>query len=88
MSDEPTDAEFLLYVEVHAQSERHLFSRDHIRRLMELAGTDKLDITTSTVPGFYGVDSAAAKPLIEKARRKIAEAAAGPRKRRRDADSS
>ena len=38
MSDEMSDADFIGYCEIHSKSERALFCRRDVNRLLELAG--------------------------------------------------
>lgn len=62
-----TNAEFLDYFEAHSKTERALFSRDQVARLFRLSGT-----TPSPVPAdWVCVTEYVAKPLIERARRRL-----------------
>lgn len=62
------DEAFLGYVEIHSETERHLFSEGDVRRLLELAGAEGVRCEGSSVPGFVGLDQWAAKPLVKAAR--------------------
>lgn len=63
-----TDAAMLDYVELHSQTERALFHVDHVNRLLELAGHPRADWV-----GFASLRYREARPLIEEARRRLAE---------------
>lgn len=62
-----TDDFFLGYVEIHSETDRALFSREHVRRLHELAGVPVPD-----VPPFAAMHADYAKPLVTKARQRLA----------------
>jgi hypothetical protein len=66
-----TDEELLGYVELHSMTERALFHVSHVNRLLELAGNPgRFDGN-----GFTDLHYQDAKPLIEEARRRLAEQA-------------
>lgn len=66
------DQRFLDYVEAHSCSERHAFSHSDADRLLDLAGEDMIKGTDDCgLPGFVGIDQWAAKPLLEKARKRM-----------------
>jgi hypothetical protein len=66
-----TDEALLDYVELHSQTERALFHVDHVNRLLELAGHPGRFAGN----GFTDLHYQDAKPLIEEARRRLAEQA-------------
>jgi hypothetical protein len=66
--DDDTDEGFLSYVWLHSQTERALFSRGHVLRLLRLA---KAEGYILPMGDFIGVHYAVAKPLIERARRQL-----------------
>jgi hypothetical protein len=61
-----SDRDFLGYVYLHSQTELALFHKDHINRLLKLAGKEELQ---EPCPSFMGVHYDVAKPLIEAARK-------------------
>jgi hypothetical protein len=65
-----TDEEFLIYVELHSETERALFSREHVLRLLKLADVSKGEYNIP-MGGFIAVHYDVAKPLIERARRQL-----------------
>lgn len=65
-----TDEELLGYVELHSKTERALFHVSHINRLLELSGHPKVSWV-----GFASMYYPEARPLIEEARRRLAERA-------------
>jgi len=65
MTDDMNDERFLGYVEMHAETERHLFSRHHVNRLHALAG---VPLPAPSYGDFLGMGSDYVRPLIEKAR--------------------
>lgn len=67
--DNDTDEGFLTYVWLHAQTERALFSREHVLRLLRLAKAEGSYIIP--IGDFMGVHYDVAKPLIERARRQL-----------------
>jgi len=66
-----TDEHLLGYVELHSQTERALFHVGHLNRLLELAGNPGRFAGN----GFSDLHYQDAKPLIEAARRRLAEQA-------------
>jgi hypothetical protein len=72
MSGYETDEDFLGYVEFHSRTERHAFSHEHANRLLDLAGETEIRGTDNCgLHGFIGIDWGAAKPLVEKARKRL-----------------
>lgn len=63
-----TDDEFLDYMYWHSKTERHLFHRDHVRRLLMLSGHENPDEILAHQGEFLGVGEELALPLVEKAR--------------------
>jgi hypothetical protein len=65
-----TDEGFLLYVDLHSETDLALFSRRDVIRLLTLA---RIPEDTWRVPGrsFISVHSDVARPLIERARRQL-----------------
>lgn len=59
-----TDEEFLRYVEAHAQTPRHLFTRAHIERLLRLSGFRALTVH----PAFMALDRHTAEAMVAAAR--------------------
>ena len=67
-----TDEEFLGYVELHSQTERHAFHCNDADRLLEMAGEHEIFGTDNCgLPGFIGIDWGAAKPMVKKARKRL-----------------
>ena len=65
MSDEMmNDEQFLGYFSLHSRTERALFHRDDINRLMRLVGNEEL----TELPEWVAVRNEIADPLIERAR--------------------
>jgi len=64
------DKGFLLYVDLHCETELALFSRSDVLRLMELA---RVRPGSYYLPerSFIGVHADVAKPLIERARKQL-----------------
>lgn len=56
-----TNEEFLGYFSIHCRTDRALFSRDQIARLMRL----------TRLPDWMSMSSDTADPLIERARRRL-----------------
>jgi len=69
-ADPMTDEEFLGYCDIHCETPRALFSEAHCVRLYRLAGEEVFDPSRAT--RFYAMHAAEAKPLIEKARERLA----------------
>ena len=69
--DEMDDAHFLSYCLWHSQTELHLFSVGHVRRLHALAGVpvpeDQVSFRT-----FIGMDRWYVEPLVARARQRVA----------------
>jgi hypothetical protein len=63
-----TNKEFLSYFETHCRTERALFSRDQIARLLRLAGDPT---SLGDTPSWMAVYADVADPLILKARRRL-----------------
>jgi len=79
MSDNPdewSDDFFLSYVTLHADTPRALFSKDHVVRLLKLAGRGALasDVERGSRK-FYSLPSDEAGPLVKAARARIEHAA-------------
>lgn len=70
-SGEWTDDFFLGYFSLHAATELALFSREHVLRLLNLAGREP----PPHLADFVSVHSWVADPLIAEARKRLAEAA-------------
>lgn len=68
--DNDTDEGFLMYVWLHSQTERALFSRQHVLRLLTLANVPEGQYSVS-ISSFIGVPFAVANPLLERARRQL-----------------
>ena len=70
--DEDTDEDknFLGYVDLHSETERALFSREQVLRLLKLANVAKGEYTLP-MGSFISVNADVAKPLIERARRQL-----------------
>lgn len=71
MSTDWTDEDFLGYCDIHCETPRALFSREHIERLAKLAGGEWVWRNPHAVPTFYALHAAEAKPLIKKARERL-----------------
>lgn len=67
------DEEFLGYVDIHCRTERHLFSMEHVRRLLELASVEGVQCESSSVPGFVGLSECVAMPLVQAAKKRMKE---------------
>lgn len=65
-----SDEEFLSYVYYHSETERHLFSRDHVVRLFKLAGAED-GVQPEKLSDFVGVGAEMAQPLVAKARERL-----------------
>jgi hypothetical protein len=63
-----TNEEFLGYFAIHCRTERALFSRDQVARLLRLSGDDK---PLGNTPNWVSVYADVADPLILKARRRL-----------------
>lgn len=74
--NEMNDVEFLFYVDTHSQTERHLFSREHIERLAKLAGVSLMpsifsEPNPNDPPGFFPLRHVVAHAFVEQARRQL-----------------
>jgi hypothetical protein len=65
------DEAFLGYVDIHSRTERHLFSKEDVQRLLELACAEGARCESSSVPGFVGLDEWTAVPLVRAARARM-----------------
>jgi len=66
------DEEFLRYFELHSRTERALFSRGHVVRLMQLAFGDKVPPgTMKTWPAFVAVRGVSADYYVGLARKRM-----------------
>lgn len=65
-----SDEDFLSYVYYHSETERHLFSRDHVVRLFRLAGAEGA-VQPAQLSDFVGVNAEMAQPLVAKARERL-----------------
>jgi hypothetical protein len=63
-----TDEELLAYADIHCETERALFSVDHIRRLFALAGKPEPEIPTT---GFLACKQDVIHPLTKAARERL-----------------
>lgn len=63
-----TDEELLGYASLHCQTERALFSRYHVVRIMKLAGKK---VTESSIPIWVAVRPDVMDPLVKEARARI-----------------
>jgi hypothetical protein len=63
-----TNEEFLGYFSVHCRTERALFSRDQVARLLRLSGDPR---PLANTPNWVAVYADVADPLIAKARRRL-----------------
>ena len=64
-----TDDELLGYFEIHSRTERALFCKEDVERLLELSGSPKSN--TERWPSFMSVRADIADPLVERARRRM-----------------
>jgi hypothetical protein len=67
-----TDDFFLGYVALHAETERALFSPEHVRRLHELAGEPVPEVSS-----FVAMHTDYVKPRIAKARERLKKQESG-----------
>lgn len=63
-----SNEDFLSYVWLHSTTPRALFSREHIIRLCELAGTDRHIVAFGNWFSFHANE---AHPLVEEARKRL-----------------
>lgn len=67
MTDKPwTDEEFLRYVSAHAETQRCLFSMEHIKKFHDLAGV-RLEVPDYLANAFRSMDSEYVTPLLKTA---------------------
>lgn len=64
------DTNFLSYVGLHSETERALFSREQVLRLLKLANVAKGEYSIP-MGNFLAVHYDVAKPLVERARRQL-----------------
>lgn len=69
------DEEFLRYVAAHSETERTLFSGEHLIRLRDLSGMFLTAMGGIDPDKFYPLHSENAMPLVRRARTKLASAA-------------
>jgi len=65
-----SDDDFLGYVDLHSRTERALFSREDILRLIKLANIPEGQYSLP-LGSFISVHASEARPLIERARRQL-----------------
>lgn len=68
-----TDGEFLGYVELHSQTERHAFSNEDADLLMAMAGVEEIRVDNCGLGGFVGIGQWEAERLVKLARKRLAE---------------
>lgn len=61
------DSDFLDYVGLHCETERALFSREHVLRLLKIADVPEGQYHIP-MGSFISVEADVAKPLVERAR--------------------
>jgi hypothetical protein len=66
---ETTDEDLLGYFEIHSRTERALFCKEDVKRLLELSGRSTQN--TEHWPSFMSVRANIADPLIAQARRRM-----------------
>jgi hypothetical protein len=64
-----SDEDLLGYFEIHSRTERALFHRGHVVRLLELAGRE----VPQDLPEWIGVHIDMADPLVKEARARSGE---------------
>jgi hypothetical protein len=69
-----TDIAFLDYVRYHSRTERHLFHRDDVERLLKLAEETEVTVSFGGIPGFVALDYSNASPLLDKALARLKKA--------------
>jgi hypothetical protein len=62
-----TDEAFLGYVLQHSRTERHLFHKQDIKRLLDLAHEKDVKVSFGGIPGFVALEYSEASPLVAKA---------------------
>jgi hypothetical protein len=70
ITPEWTDEDLIAYCESHSLTERHLFHRDHIERILRLAGRDVPDLSM-----WMAVDRWTMEPLVKSARERCSKRA-------------
>jgi hypothetical protein len=71
-----TDEELISYFEIHSRTERALFAKEHVARLMKLGGSPELHL--DRVPSFIPVHAAEADLLIKRKRFRVIEGGKKP----------
>jgi hypothetical protein len=71
MKGQWTDEAFLGYVDIHCETDLALFHRNHVNRLLRLAGRSELQ--DPHTPLFLHVYADVAKPLIEAAKERMSD---------------
>ncbi len=66
---EMDDKELLGYADTHSETERALFSREHVIRILTLAG----ERVPFAIPEWVSVSADTMKPLVVKARRRLSQ---------------
>lgn len=64
--DDMDDRELLGYAAIHCTTDRALFSREHVERILRMAGKEVPEF----LPPFVNVYEHTMKPLVEEARRR------------------
>jgi hypothetical protein len=64
------DQELIHYCRIHSDTERALFHRDHVKRILELAGITE-PVIDATWPMFISVPSSQMEPICDEAQRKL-----------------
>ncbi len=70
MDDDDSDDGFLIYVDLHADTELALFSKQHVIRLLKLACVKPGEYSFPN-RSFISVPAHVARPLIRRARRNL-----------------
>jgi len=68
--DNGSAEDFLGYVWAHSETERALFSREHVLKLLKLANAPEGEYQIP-LGSFISVQADVAKPLVERARRQL-----------------
>jgi len=69
--DTMSDEAFLSYVLGHSKTERHAFHVDDVRRLMLLAGVERITVNVCGLINFLGVDEHEGERLVALARARM-----------------
>lgn len=69
VSLEDNDEDLLGYALIHADTPRALFHRDHVARILKLAGKS----VPERLPEFVAVHSETMEPLVKEARRRMSQ---------------